>query len=95
MERERKGSSTVTFCFSDEQNSCQDYSNLDEMREEIRVCHSSPCFASFDDPVLTSSLAPVGAKWGADFKKQTRRGSSPQDARNRMSPSNTIKKELR
>ena len=46
-----KGSSSqVKFCFSDDQARYHTFSPIDEMGNDIRSCHSSPCFASFDDP---------------------------------------------
>ena len=93
MEQSQKGSSTVTFCFSDDQKNYHEFSPIAEMGKDIRACHSSPCFTSFDEPVMTLGSTPIGGKRVA--KKPRRRGSSPEDARNKPLCSSIIRKELR
>ena len=93
MEKPHKGSSqTVTFCFSDDQKSYHDFDS-GEFGKDIRSCHSSPCFASYDEPDRRLGAAPMGEKHGV--KNPRRRGSSPEDNRNKTLSSSHIRKELR
>ena len=94
-EKPHKGSSqTVTFCFSDDQKTYHELeSGMVELGKDIRSCHSSPCFASYDDPVMMIGTTPIGEKRG--LKKHRRRGSSPEDNRHKTLSSSNIRKELR
>ena len=94
MEQEsQKGSSTVTFSFSEDQKRYHHLMPIDDMGKDIRVCHSSPCFPSYDDPVMILESATIGGKRGR--KSPRRRGSSPEDNSNKYLSSSHIKKELR
>ena len=93
MEQPHKGSSTVKFCFSDDQGRYHTFSPIDEMGNDIRSCHSSPCFASFDDPRMVVGSTTMEGK--REPKKTRRRGSSPEDNQNKTSSNSFIKKELR
>ena len=88
-----KGSSTVKFCFSDDQGRYHTFSPIDEMGNDIRSCHSSPCFASFDDPLMVVGSTTMEGK--REPKKARRRGSSPEDNQNKSTSNSFIKKELR
>ena len=94
MEKPHKGSSqTVTFCFSDDQKSYHEFdSEMSEFGKDIRSCHSSPCFASYDEPDRTLGSTSMGEK--REVKNPRRRGSSPEDNRKTLSSSH-IRKELR
>ena len=93
MEQSQKGSSTVTFSISDDQKLYNPFMPIDEMGKDIRACHSSPCFASYDDPVMMLGSTTIGGKRGR--KGPRRRGSSPEDNSNKYLSSSHIKKELR
>ena len=89
-----KGSSSqVKFCFSDDQGRYHTFSPIDEMGNDIRSCHSSPCFASFDDPLMVVGSTTMEGK--REPKKARRRGSSPEDNQNKSTSNSFIKKELR
>ena len=93
-EKPHKGSSqTVTFCFSDDQKNYHELEpGMVELGKDIRSCHSSPCFAAYDDPMMLGATE-IGVKQGV--KRQSRRGSSPEDNRNKTLSSSHIRKELR
>ena len=94
MDHESKDSSAVTLCFADnDQHKCHEFNNTDEMGTKSRFCHSSPCFPSFDDTITTSLPITNWTKQGPRIQRQRRRGASPEDSK--LSPSTTIKKELR
>ena len=93
MEQSQRGSSTVTFSFSEDQKRYHPFMPIDDMGKDIRVCHSSPCFASYDDPVMILESATIGGKRGG--KSPRRRGSSPEDNSNKYLSSSHIRKELR
>ena len=90
MEQAHKGSSTVTFSISDDQKI---FIPDEDMGRDIRVCHSSPCFTSYDDPVRMFGPGAIGEKRGE--KNPRRRGSSPEDNSNKYLSSSHIRKELR
>ena len=95
MEEPQKGSSNVTFCFSDDPKNYHDISSNDEMRKDIRSCHSSPCFASFDEPLPLFGSTPLGGN--RSVKRHRRRRSSPgtEENRTKLCAGSIIRRELR
>ena len=87
MELAHKGSSTVTFSISDDQKI---FIPEEDMGRDIRACHSSPCFTSYDDQVRM-----FGPREKRGEKNPRRRGSSPEDNSNKYLSSSHIRKELR